>query len=190
MGCRCLLQGIFLIQGLNPGLLHCRQILYCLSHQGSKSVESEKHRLGLRTGPVCAQQWEGEGRSFCFSDPQPLTSHLTKDIIRFKQGSPIAMGLGQEAWPVCSFQPSLRLEGKNWSPQPHGQEVGGLWDGSGTPLPREWGHLAAFFTIGWQPPHHNPYFQTLLSLVAQRGALLVHLLHSVLGPIEASFSKP
>ena len=44
------------------------------------------------------------------------------------------MGLGQEGWPVCSFQPSLRLEGKNWSPQPHGQEVGGLWDGSGTPL--------------------------------------------------------
>ena len=26
---------IFLTQGLNPGLLHCRQILYCLSHQGS-----------------------------------------------------------------------------------------------------------------------------------------------------------
>ena len=25
-------QGIFLTQGLNPGLLHCRQILYCLSH--------------------------------------------------------------------------------------------------------------------------------------------------------------
>ena len=32
-----LLQGIFLIQGLNPGLLHCRQILYCLSHQRSPS---------------------------------------------------------------------------------------------------------------------------------------------------------
>ena len=28
-----LLQGIFPIQGLNLGLLHCRQILYCLSHQ-------------------------------------------------------------------------------------------------------------------------------------------------------------
>ena len=27
-----LLQGIFLTQGLNPGLPHCRQILYCLSH--------------------------------------------------------------------------------------------------------------------------------------------------------------
>ena len=30
--CHFLLQGIFLIQGLNPGLLHCRQILHCLSH--------------------------------------------------------------------------------------------------------------------------------------------------------------
>ena len=30
-----LLQGIFPTQGLNPDLLHCRQILYQLSHQGS-----------------------------------------------------------------------------------------------------------------------------------------------------------
>ena len=30
-----LLQGIFLTQGSNPGLPHCRQILYHLSHQGS-----------------------------------------------------------------------------------------------------------------------------------------------------------
>ena len=28
-------RGIFPTQGLNPGLLHCRQILYHLSHQGS-----------------------------------------------------------------------------------------------------------------------------------------------------------
>ena len=27
--------GIFLAHGSNPGLLHCRQILYCLSHRGS-----------------------------------------------------------------------------------------------------------------------------------------------------------
>ena len=31
-GCHFLLQGIFPIQGSNPGLLHCRQILYHLSH--------------------------------------------------------------------------------------------------------------------------------------------------------------
>ena len=29
------LQGIFPTQGLNPGLLHCRRVLYQLSHQGS-----------------------------------------------------------------------------------------------------------------------------------------------------------
>ena len=35
VGVHSLLQGIFLTQGLNLGLLHCRQILYHLSHQGS-----------------------------------------------------------------------------------------------------------------------------------------------------------
>ena len=33
MGCHFLLQEIFLTQGSNPGLLHCRQMLYRLSHQ-------------------------------------------------------------------------------------------------------------------------------------------------------------
>ena len=32
VGCHDLLQKIFLTQGLNPGLLHCRQILYHLSY--------------------------------------------------------------------------------------------------------------------------------------------------------------
>ena len=35
VGCHALLQGIFPMQGSNPGLLHCRWILYHLSHQGS-----------------------------------------------------------------------------------------------------------------------------------------------------------
>ena len=35
VGCYSLLQGIFLTQGSNPGLLHCRQIPYHLRHQGS-----------------------------------------------------------------------------------------------------------------------------------------------------------
>jgi len=33
LGCHSFLQGIFLTQRSNSGLLHCRQILYCLSHQ-------------------------------------------------------------------------------------------------------------------------------------------------------------
>ena len=35
VGCHALLQGIFQTQESNPGLLHCRQILYRLNHQGS-----------------------------------------------------------------------------------------------------------------------------------------------------------
>ena len=35
MGCHFLLQGVFPTQGLNPSPLHCRQILYRLSHQES-----------------------------------------------------------------------------------------------------------------------------------------------------------
>ena len=39
MGCHFLLQGIFLTLGLNLGLLHCKQILYHLSHQGSPPLD-------------------------------------------------------------------------------------------------------------------------------------------------------
>ena len=35
VGSLSLLQGVFPTQGSNPGLLHCRQILYHLSHKGS-----------------------------------------------------------------------------------------------------------------------------------------------------------
>ena len=38
VGSHFFFQGISSTQGLNPGLLHCRQILYHLSHQGSKKV--------------------------------------------------------------------------------------------------------------------------------------------------------
>ena len=38
VGSRSLLQGIFPTQGSNPGLPHCRQILYRLSHQGSPKI--------------------------------------------------------------------------------------------------------------------------------------------------------
>ena len=36
--CYSLLQGIFPTQVSNPGLRHCRQILYHLSHQGSLDI--------------------------------------------------------------------------------------------------------------------------------------------------------
>ena len=38
VGCHALLQGIFPSQRSNPGLLHCRWILYHLSYQGSPRI--------------------------------------------------------------------------------------------------------------------------------------------------------
>ena len=39
VSCHVLLPGIFLTQGLNPGLPHCRQILYLPSHQGRPKTQ-------------------------------------------------------------------------------------------------------------------------------------------------------
>ena len=46
VGSYSLLQGIVPTQGSNPGLLHFRQILYCLSHQRSGSIIRRSLSLG------------------------------------------------------------------------------------------------------------------------------------------------
>ena len=45
VGSHSLLQGIFPIQESDPDLLHGRQILYCLSHQGSPSFDEGSSHL-------------------------------------------------------------------------------------------------------------------------------------------------
>jgi len=58
VGSHLLLQEIFLTQRSNPGLLHCRQILYCLNPQGSPAFKlilfswhrgDMKESLGMKT---------------------------------------------------------------------------------------------------------------------------------------------
>ena len=51
VGSCSLLQGIFSTQGLNPGLLHCRQILYQLGRKGNPRTEymlAKKKKTKLR----------------------------------------------------------------------------------------------------------------------------------------------
>ena len=49
-----LLQGIFLTQESNQGLLHCRQILYQLSYQGSHKLSYNVFRLSrFQTSASC-----------------------------------------------------------------------------------------------------------------------------------------
>ena len=61
VGCHFLLQGIFPTQGLNPGLLHCRQMLYHLSHQGSPKgkpvIYEKKSGGGMRVRIYCSKLW-------------------------------------------------------------------------------------------------------------------------------------
>ena len=69
VGSISLLQGIFPTQGSNPGLPHCRWILYCLSHKGSPGIlewvaypfSSISSRTGNQTGVSCTA-----GRFFFF----------------------------------------------------------------------------------------------------------------------------
>ena len=56
-GSHSLLQGIFPSQGSNPGLLHCRQILYRLSHQGSPNLDKYLDKLWM---PVLDSIWHRE----------------------------------------------------------------------------------------------------------------------------------
>ena len=53
VGCHFLLQGIFPTQGLNPGLLHCRQTLYWLSHQGIPFTLWRKKRKESEVAQSC-----------------------------------------------------------------------------------------------------------------------------------------
>ena len=59
VGCHVFLQGIFPTQGLKPGLLHCRHILYHLSYQRSPQWNTE----GLPDGS------DGKASAYNAGDP-------------------------------------------------------------------------------------------------------------------------
>ena len=77
VGCHFLLQGIFLTQGSNLGLLHCRQTLYHLSHKGASSdLQVCKYFLdGTQTSLTIKGKTDK-------SDVIKISSFLTKDIMK------------------------------------------------------------------------------------------------------------
>ena len=95
-GARChfLLQGIFPTQRLNSGLLHCRQILHCLSHQGSPPT------------PTCCRSGQKKSLSafYLLANSSSLTSAPTPQLSRWPWLTyPISKGLlvwqwGQKTW--------------------------------------------------------------------------------------------
>ena len=84
MGCHFILHGILLTQGLKLGLLHCRQILYHLSHQ-----ENPVKNLAQYTSE--AATWAADP-SLVFL---LLTSHKRESFLVEKIGVPYLSWLRQ-----------------------------------------------------------------------------------------------
>ena len=70
LGCHFLLQGIFLTQGSNLGLPHCRQVLYPLSHEGSPTFKQGLAKLKAQLSHILIFI-HSEGRT---SEPVKLLS--------------------------------------------------------------------------------------------------------------------
>ena len=79
VGCHALLQGIFPSEGLNPGLPHCRQIFYYLSHQGSPRI-LEWVAYPFSRGSSLPRNWTGVS---CIAGGF-FTSWPTREAQRFK----------------------------------------------------------------------------------------------------------
>ena len=85
--CHFLLQGVFPSQESNPGLLHCRQTLYRLSHH-----PPIKHSM--------------LGRRALAGEAQDIHLHFTKDRLGHKAGSELLPNITQ----------AVSCETENWNP--------------------------------------------------------------------------
>ena len=108
LGSLSLLQGIFLTQELNQGFLHCRQILYQLSYQGSLNL------LGTSINSSGVEQL-----FICISEvTQSCQLFATPWIVAYQ--APLSMGFSrQEYWSGLPFPSSGDLPDPGiepWSP--------------------------------------------------------------------------
>ena len=102
MGCHFLLQGIFSIRGLNPGLPHCRQTLYHLSYQGSPTPWSSTLQI----------QSHGYSPGSCWY--MLLNSCSSIGICLFLSSSCSKLGLG---WHLTLFSGLVARTGLSASPE-------------------------------------------------------------------------
>ena len=107
---RLLLQGVFLTQGSNPRLLqllHCRWILYLLSHRGSPCGQ-----LGpIKTSSLLKPSWTSLMHPIPSSHPL-LTSHQQGQSLPEHQNNLSCLVLSGESYP---FQGLHQLQ-KPWQP--------------------------------------------------------------------------
>ena len=78
-----LLQGIFLTQGSNPCLLHCRQTLYHLSHQGSSHGKEPACNAGDQGLILGLGRSPGGGHGNPLQDSCLENSHGQKSLVGY-----------------------------------------------------------------------------------------------------------
>ena len=122
-GCSSLLQGTFPTQGSNLGLMHCRQILYHLSHQGSpySHLGEENSNFWLR-----AKRWEPmpgsvqlEQREGSLSGTYRGLSWWSRDLYESNEYLGVGWGGG------------LPMSLKEWGRKLKERKAGREWDGGG-----------------------------------------------------------
>ena len=93
VGCHALLQRIFPTQRSNPGLLHCRRILYHLSHQGSPWI-LEWIAYPFSRGSSRPRSWTHYVTSLClcFLFCKPELIHRVVKIKRVSTDKELAAG--------------------------------------------------------------------------------------------------
>ena len=83
VGCYFLLQEIFPTQGSNPGLPHCGQMLYHLSHQGSSAEAEAKQALPQYHGAMVMRREgrcpEGRQEGRDLQGAFPCQGHLARE---------------------------------------------------------------------------------------------------------------
>ena len=110
VGSLSLLHGIFLTQGSNPGLLHCRRILYHLSHQGSTWILTSPQKGGVHLAELTGLPEQGVQEFLgCGRHPGPSWRSFCSGRIRSLRGE--SWGVPCEAaetqvWPWSRSQPS------------------------------------------------------------------------------------
>ena len=80
-GCHSLLQGIFPTQKLNLGLLHCRQILYHLSHQGSPMMSTTSSYCSISYFKYVKESALPLIFEICFSQPETVAASYGEGIM-------------------------------------------------------------------------------------------------------------
>ena len=125
MGSLSLLQGIFPTQGSNPGLQHCRQILYQLSHKGNPRI-LELAAYPFSSGSSQARNWTGvsciAGEFFinwaireALKSPKPMLNPVSCILSYFN------IRKAENSFSMNIFCPWLSLSTFSWFFQSHWQ---------------------------------------------------------------------